>query len=341
MRHSLRLALILSTILCAQVAFSQTDAFLWTATGGMQDLGVMAGWQYSGGYGINQAGVIVGEVTKVQGEGYVNAAIGWQAGIGMHYIPGLSKDNSSATAVNDRGQVVGQATTASGEIHAFLWTRDGGAQDLGTLGGSTSYASAINNSGQVIGSSETATGMNHAFLWTQESGMQDLMSLTHRACSGCESIANAINDSGVIVGQLGHHQGGRLDAFVWKNGHGKSLGDLGGTGMAGSSANGVNKSGQVVGVAETPDGASHAFLWTESGGMQDLGTLPGGSDSQAYAINNQGQVVGESDLADGNYHAFIWDSVGGMQDLGTLGGPSSVAAAINDSGEVTGVADLP
>jgi|HubBroStandDraft_5_1064220.scaffolds.fasta_scaffold11191_2 probable HAF family extracellular repeat protein len=339
MRHSLRLSLILSTILCAHVALPQTDAFLWTTTGGMQDLGVLPGWQDSNGSGINDSGVIVGGLFKTNEN---RTCFGWKDGLGIYYLKGLSPTNSSAVAVNNQGQAVGYSLVGDGQTHAFLWTRESGAQDLGTLGGPSGVALAINNSGQVVGWSQTATGIVHAFLWTQETGMQDLMTLTHGTCTGCESFAEAINDSGVIVGKLGHHEGARDYAFVWENGYVKVLGDLGGVGInGGSEAAGINKSGQVVGTAAVPDGSGHAFLWTEAGGMQDLGTLPGGSGSSAAAINSSGQVVGSAYVPSGQLHAFIWDSVGGMQDLGTLGGPGSQAAAINDSGEVTGMADLP
>jgi len=47
-------------------------------------------------------------------------------------LPGGS--TSSATAVNNAGQVAGSADTASGETHAFLWSR-GTITDLGTLPG--------------------------------------------------------------------------------------------------------------------------------------------------------------------------------------------------------------
>ena len=63
---------------------------------------------------------------------------------------------SSAFAINERGQVVGDSTTDpnSGETHAFLWQR-GTMTNLGTLGGSFSQALAINERGQVMGKSTT------------------------------------------------------------------------------------------------------------------------------------------------------------------------------------------
>jgi len=33
----------------------------------------------------------------------------------------LGGDNSQATAINDKGQIVGSANTASGDSHAALW----------------------------------------------------------------------------------------------------------------------------------------------------------------------------------------------------------------------------
>ena len=36
----------------------------------------------------------------------------------------------------------------------------------------------------------------------------------------------------------------------------------------------------------------HAFLWTRTEGLIDLGTLPGGTNSRALSVNASGQVVG-------------------------------------------------
>jgi len=92
----------------------------------------------------------------------------------------------------------------------------------------------------------------------------------------------------------------------------------------------------VVGRSHTTaDAAEHAFAWTESSGMIDLGTL-GGTSSFAFAVNNQGMVVGGSETADAVTHAFAWTESSGMIDLDTLGGDLSAAYAVNDQGVVAG-----
>ena len=82
----------------------------------------------------------------------------------------------------------------------------------------------------------------------------------------------------------------------------------------------------------------HAFVWSESAGMRDVGTL-GGRNSQAWGINNLGEVVGGSDVRGDKAHAFLWRPGRGMQDLGTLGGRNSEARRVNDAGEVVGTSE--
>jgi probable HAF family extracellular repeat protein len=79
---------------------------------------------------------------------------------------------------------------------------------------------------------------------------------------------------------------------------------------------------------------THAFLWSSTTGMQDLGSIGGGS-SYANGINNAGQVVGYYESST-TYRAFLWKANSGMQDLGTLGGDFAIASGINSSGEVVG-----
>ena len=69
---------------------------------------------------------------------------------GLPPPPGSTSARSAATVVgsfgiNNLGEVVGESATATGEMHAFLWTAADGMVDLGTLGGTFSTASGINN----------------------------------------------------------------------------------------------------------------------------------------------------------------------------------------------------
>jgi probable HAF family extracellular repeat protein len=114
----------------------------------------------------------------------------------------------------------------------------------------------------------------------------------------------------------------------------------------------INSSGAVVGCSDTANSegypctgtgpGQHAFYWTKSGGLKDLGTLPGGNISGAIGINDSGQVVGYSNtstngLSEYNFTAFEWTSSGGMINLGKLsGGNASCAFEITSSGVIAG-----
>ena len=92
----------------------------------------------------------------------------------------------------------------SNEIHAFLWTRQNGMIDLGTLGGPHSHASEINERGQVVGRSDRefveseGAWRTHGVLW-KDGAMIDLGSLNPDE----DSYAFGINGRGQIVGSSG------------------------------------------------------------------------------------------------------------------------------------------
>jgi probable HAF family extracellular repeat protein len=112
----------------------------------------------------------------------------------------------------------------------------------------------------------------------------------------------------------------------------------------------INNLGEVVGCSDTQTSegypctglvsGQHAFSWTKSGGMKDLGTLSGATVSGAIGVNDAGTVVGYSNVKGQlatNFVAIQWSSTGSITNLGTLsGGSSSAAFQINSAGEITG-----
>lgn len=107
---------------------------------------------------------------------------------------------SSATDLNNEGQIVGYSSSPSFATHAFR-IRGQGMEDLGTLGGSQSWAQAVNDSGQIVGSALNADESYRAFLFDQDR-MYDLNDLIVESQSGAGPIWGAmdINNFGQIVG---------------------------------------------------------------------------------------------------------------------------------------------
>ncbi len=117
---------------------------------------------------------------------------------------------NTPTAINNLGRVVGfsdlPGDVSGGKLtfnfHAFLWTKEGGIQDLHTLpGDSLSEALDINDQGQIVGVSCTANFAScRVFLW-QDGVMKDLNSLIRNGSRLHLISAGGINDRREITGQ--------------------------------------------------------------------------------------------------------------------------------------------
>ena len=129
---------------------------------------------------------------------------------------------------------------------------------------------------------------------------------------GTSSVAYAVNDDGCVAGfsdtsvtsPSPHHAfSGCPDGEA-----SYALIDLGTLSGPTSNAQGININKVVVGLSDTPSVTSHAFIWDETNGIQDLNDLlPAGSGWEltfAYAINDRGQITGYGNVG-GEVHAFL------------------------------------
>ena len=162
------------------------DAFLYSG-GTMTDLG----GPNSSASGINDSHQVVG------GSG-VGASL-WSNGT-ITALGSLGGGYSDAYAINNVGQVVGDALPSTGPVHAFLWS-NGTMTDLGSFG-DASVAEAINASGVVVGTAyvvnSNGTAAWHAFIYSGGK-LQDLNTLIPSGSGWVLTEATGINATGQIV----------------------------------------------------------------------------------------------------------------------------------------------
>jgi probable HAF family extracellular repeat protein len=182
-------------------------------------------------------------------------------------LPPLPGDTvSAATALNDRGWVVGisgicdRAVGRASAIHAVLW-RDGQPIDIGALGGvAWNTPMSINERGDIVGFANVAAGGGfsaHAFLWTSHDGIRDLGTLP----GDSTSQALGINERREIVG-TSCDADFNCRAFLWRDGEMTDLNTLIGSDYHDTliTANDINASGRITGQALEQDGALVAFV---------------------------------------------------------------------------------
>jgi probable HAF family extracellular repeat protein len=234
----------------------------------------------------------------------------------MTALPTLGGNNGEASAINDRGQIVGMAEngavdsscpagTTNNRIQLPVLWEHGKIRALPTVEGDPDgFAFWINGHGQAAGFSGTCTAALHAISWENgtATALPDL---------GNGGLAWGISNQGDIVGTVGSADLTTQTGAIWKKGTLTVLGllpeDFGG------SAFGNNSKGQVVGGNWNSNfDWSHAFIW-ENGVMTDLNKLfP--ADSNLFAtfaakINERGQIGGMAIVLSGpergDIHSFV------------------------------------
>jgi probable HAF family extracellular repeat protein len=335
----------------------------------VKDLGALPGGPFSQAIGVSAHGLVNGAAALPSGT--THAVLWYNDFITDLAIPGLGGPNSGAFGANEAGQVSGLSETPSSDPNGedfcgygthlicvpFVW-QEGVMSLLPTLGGNNGEAGEINERGQVAGNAENAardstcpaTGsqvlQEKPVVWSN-GHIKELDTFRDDP----DGWAFGINDKGQVVGASGICSPINPDtgvyilsrhALLWERGRMTDLGNLGGTGATGpgNAALEINNKGEIVGVSDLKgDAHFHAFFWTPEKHIEDLGTLPGDTDSSGLGINDRGDVVGVSFDSNGNPRAFLRQNKE-MLDLNAVTSNSPLyllfAHGINLSGEIVG-----
>lgn len=276
----------------------------WTLAGVTTVLPALPNDELAEAYGISPAGLVVGSSFDVVQVGHqfhaTKRAVVWVDGFVLElsslFVGGATNlDPQDAIDANRYGTILGWGRDAAQFSGRGFVVESGIVTDIGSVLGAgvgNSTPADINDRGVVVGKSTAITGRPHAFVW-KDGVMTDL----HDPSWGFSSEANAIDESGVIVGAADLTDDGLQweTAVMWVDGVPLSLGTLGGQTSA---ARGINEHGTVVGVSSMPVGSPsspHAFVWRD-GTLIDLNDLidpnSGWILQSANDINDQGIIVG-------------------------------------------------
>jgi uncharacterized membrane protein len=217
----------------------------------------------------------------------------------------LNTDGGQATALNDRGDVVGPATS-----DGFYW-HDG---HLTTLRHPTANAvrpSGINDSGQVVGDLLFDDAPSRVFEW------QDGVFTELPTARGASSAAQAVNNRGDVLGEV---TGGR--AVLWQHRIPQML-------PAFVRAVALNNRGQVLANSvPAADGSQVPYLW-QNGRLRNLLAGTTHTSGTGVALNDVGDV-----LITTTDRPFIWHH-GRATDI-EVAGYAVTASFINERGDVAG-----
>jgi uncharacterized membrane protein len=260
--------------------------------------------------------------------------------ITLFEVPG-AKVGTTATNVNDRGQIVGAwADSGVGDrYHGYVRNRAGDFVTLDFPGAGFTEPAGINNRGQVVGDygddDTDPQGERNTFLW--QKGRFERIEIPGSVANG----ALDINDKGEIVGVNFESDESIRGFLLSKKG---DLTPIEPPGAVVTYASGINNRGTIVGPYLDAAGTIHGYVRTPDGEYRTI-DYPGAKASGITRINDRGEMLGAySDIGtapDGSLvepRAFVLRrGVYREIDLPDFG----LAYDLNDRGQIVGFVDPP
>lgn len=270
----------------ARLPDGSVQAFRWTRSGGLVNLGASAGATASEALGINDNGDIVGRMSE---SGFMLGFIAPRGGA-MRHLWTPERQIRSVSSITNGGQMAGQAGSS---LMPFRTRKDGAFHDLGWPG-IYGEATDINDAGDVVGWDYFVGGMawKYSDAFT-ECRLAPCGKIMLGYLSGVFAArALSLNNGGVAVGWAAV---GNDRTHAFRAQPGMPLEDLGTLGGGGSEAAAINDAGTIVGWSGEL-GPIAAFIYTDAEGMVDLNArVPASEHSpvleRAVAINEVGQIV--------------------------------------------------
>jgi probable HAF family extracellular repeat protein len=289
--------------------FLTAVAFTWEHDV-LQPLPLLSGWPGAFAFGLNNNKLVFGVANNVDSFGnLVQTAVLWNRGSPINLGIPAGYSSSGAIGINDRGQVVGSASSAVA-FNPFIWYK-GQITPLPLLPGVVNgQANRINDNGEIIGfvdygsSPPAGTGEFHSVLWTPKGDTYLVLDLDGFP-GFFFSEGFHINNGGQVVG-ASDNAAGNLHAYLWTGGPLQDLGTLPGGTFSAALWN--NQRGRILGEGDRADGNYVDFVW-QNGIMTDLNDLvPAGTpllSGNPGGINARGQIAATAFMPDGSTVAFL------------------------------------
>jgi probable HAF family extracellular repeat protein len=246
--------------------------------------------------------------------------------------------------INNRGQTAGAYLVDGPTTRGFLRNRSGDYTSFDAAAGAPdvlTQAYKLNDRGTIVGTyavgsiDDPESAEFHGFLRNPNGAVT-----TVDVPGASATYAGGINDRGAVVGSYADSDG-KGHGFLLDRGMVTPIDppDADEDAPVGQTlAFDINDRNRIVGVYPDSQGTYHGFLYhkgrftkLDPPGATDA---PGLAETAAFGINNRGQVVGQYVDAAGVLHGYLWQRKRGFKTIDPPRGAGTVAADINDRGEI-------